>query len=161
LLSVLSNVKTLVKGDPIFRQRTSRGCLVFQAPSGSARLCHAREILTDGTFPKIALTFEGLTISKDKFYQLVTIQSILTVNDKRGDQYLMSDSVVLLPDKKRETYDECFDTVMKITREDCSCEHFVQKILITDAEINLRRSAVEKLNVKKSSICFFHRAQAL
>jgi len=37
----------------------------------------------------------------------------------------------------------------------------MEKNLLTDAEINLRVSAAEKFKATNSSICFFHRAQAM
>jgi len=118
-MQVLSKVKTLARDEPLFRKRTISGCLIFQAPSGSARIVKARTILTDGTFPKIALQFDGLTVSKSSFYQMITVQSIFSPGELRDDQLLMLDAVMLLPDKKRKSYDESFESVIQIARKDC------------------------------------------
>ena len=101
----------------------------------------SKTILTDGTFPKIALQFEGLTVNKNKFYQMVFIQSILEPGEVQDDQLLMLDAVILLPDKQRVTYDVCFESVIKIAREDCPGTKYTDKSLLTDAEFNLKGSA--------------------
>jgi len=161
LLQVLQKVHTLLNKQPLFRERTPRGCLVFQSISGSKRLVNTKVIISDGTFPKINLEFVGLAGEKNKFYQLLSIQSILCPTNNREDQEIMLDSLVLMPDKKRVTYDEAFSAAVRIALKDCNCETYVTKKILTDAEFNSRQSACSHFQVATGSVCMFHRAQAL
>lgn len=161
LLQVLEKVVTVVNKQPLFRERTPCGCLVFQSISGSKRLVKAKVIISDGTFPKINLEFIGLAGEKNKFYQLLTIQSILSPRNDREGQEIMLDSIILMPDKKRATYDEAYSAAVRIALTDCKCETFGMKRVLTDAEYNLRQSACLHFRAPKCSVCMFHRAQAL
>jgi hypothetical protein len=103
MLQVLHRVKTIVGDKVLFRERTSRGCLIFQSEAGSERIMKSNVLLTDGTFPKISIEFKGLTMDKDKFYQVVTLQSVMS-SGGRDSQTLVLDSIAILPDKKYDTY---------------------------------------------------------